>query len=96
MTRILIRQGEGPAAAYLRRQEETAQQRQELDRLIDIATSSNTQQQRTRRGLKRDGHRSAAGDEQRLRMIPAIARSVAGAIPGTNPLTELIRKESRR
>ena len=31
------------------------------------------------------GHRSAAGDEQRLRMIPVYARGVPGCIPGTSP-----------
>ena len=39
------------------------------------------------------GYRSAAGDQQRLRLIPAIARGVAGAIPGTNPLQALLAKE---
>lgn len=28
---------------------------------------------------------TAGGDERKLRGIPAIGRSVAGAIPGTNP-----------
>ena len=41
------------------------------------------------------GYRSAAGDQQRLRLIPAIARGVAGAIPGTNPLQALLAKERR-
>lgn len=31
------------------------------------------------------GHATAGGDERKLRGIPAIARGVAGAIPGTAP-----------
>lgn len=31
------------------------------------------------------GHATAGGDERKLRGIPAIARGVAGAIPGTSP-----------
>ena len=31
------------------------------------------------------------GDARRLRGIPCVARSVAGAIPGTNPLAALMR-----
>lgn len=38
------------------------------------------------------GHRSAEGDEQRLRMIPAIG-ACPGAIPGTRPDT---RRTPRR
>lgn len=41
------------------------------------------------------GYRSAAGDQQRLRLIPAIARGVAGAVPGTNPLQAYLAKERR-
>lgn len=36
-----------------------------------------------------------ATDEQRLRGIPCIARGVGGTSPGTNPLTETIRREHR-
>ncbi len=36
---------------------------------------------------------TAAGDERRLRGIPALARGVGSAIPGTNPLQALIAKE---
>lgn len=32
-----------------------------------------------------------SGDTRRLRGIPAIGYGVAGASPGTNPLTELLR-----
>jgi hypothetical protein len=31
------------------------------------------------------GTRSAEGDEERLRAIPAIAKGVAGEVPGTRP-----------
>ena len=31
------------------------------------------------------GARSAEGDEERLRAIPAIAKGVAGEVPGTRP-----------
>lgn len=34
---------------------------------------------------------TAGGDERRLRGIPAIARGVAGAIPGTHPEKEATR-----
>ena len=38
---------------------------------------------------------TAAGDSRRLRGIPALARGVGSAIPGTNPLQALIAKETR-
>lgn len=36
------------------------------------------------------------GDTRRLRGIPSIARGVAGACPGTNPLSALMASEARR
>lgn len=78
----LIRQGGGPAALteiYQTRDQE----RRDLDRMLTLSTAPETTQDRRRRGLI--AHRSPAGDEHRLRMIPAIARGVAGAIPGTSP-----------
>lgn len=51
--------------------------------MIDTANATETEQERRHRGVI--AARSAAGDEHRLRMIPAIARGVAGAIPGTAP-----------
>jgi hypothetical protein len=39
---------------------------------------------------------TAPGDSRRLRGIPAVGRGVAGAIQGTNPVAELMRRESRR
>lgn len=61
------------------------QQRQDLLRMIDTANATEDEQDRRRRGII--GARSAAGDEDRLRRIPVIARGVAGAIPGTAPHT---------
>lgn len=42
------------------------------------------------------GGATAAGDERKLRGIPAIGRGVAGAIPDTNPLAAVLAKESVR
>lgn len=70
----LIRQGEGPAAAHDRIHREQVDQRRRLDRIQaeTVVESAPT------RG-------TAAGDERKLRGIPAIGRGVAGCIPGTNP-----------
>lgn len=39
---------------------------------------------------------TSGGDWQRLRGLPAIGRGCAGAIRGTDPLGEVIRREGRR
>lgn len=39
---------------------------------------------------------TAAGDERRLRGVPAVGRGVSGAIPGTSPVGALLAHESRR
>jgi len=39
---------------------------------------------------------TAAGDERRLRGIPAVGRGCAGAIQGSDPVQALMAKESRR
>jgi len=39
---------------------------------------------------------TAAGDERRLRGIPAISRGTSGAIAGSDPLRALLQKERRR
>lgn len=39
---------------------------------------------------------TAAGDWARLRGLPAIGRGCAGAIRGTDPAGEVLRRESRR
>jgi len=38
---------------------------------------------------------TAAGDISRLRGLPAIGRGVGGAVPGTDPLRALLKKERR-
>ena len=55
--------------------------------LADILLNVDTRQLETE-------HRyiaTAAGDERKLRGIPAIGRSVAGAIPGSSPGSNLCR-----
>lgn len=39
---------------------------------------------------------TAAGDPRKLRGIPAIGRSVGGAIGGSNPEAEIVRRDGRR
>lgn len=78
----LIRQGGGPDDV-LRIYENIETERKELDRMIDTANATDSEQDKRRRGVV--AARSAAGDEHRLRGIPAIGPGVAGAIPGTKP-----------
>lgn len=78
----LIRQGEGPAG-LVRLHEQRLHDLHLLNKMIDTANATPSQQDSRRRGII--GARSAGGDEQRLRGIPAIGRNVAGAIPGTVP-----------
>lgn len=78
----LIRQG-GGTADLIRIYENLDEQRRDLRRMIDTANATETQQERRHRGLI--AARSAAGDEDRLRMIPVYARGVPGHIPGTAP-----------
>lgn len=85
MRHPLIHQGEGPAAAHERIHAEREAERRELDRMISTANA--TPDEQTGRQLT---YRSPAGDEQRLRAIPVIARGIGGAIPGTRP-TDAIR-----
>lgn len=81
MSRTLIRQGEGPAAAIIRHHRERTQQRQAFERLLEEAEQAPEldSKRRSRAGS------TAAGDPDRLRGIPAVGRSVAGAIPGSSP-----------
>jgi hypothetical protein len=44
---------------------------------------------------ERPGSPTAAGDTRKLRGIPAIGRGVAGAMNGTDPLREALKKERR-
>lgn len=75
--RLLIRQGEGPLEASRRLAEEHAEFRAKITRMwqdIDSSELVNTPSRAT-----------AAGDSRKLRGIPAIARGVSGAVPGTQP-----------
>jgi hypothetical protein len=78
MSRILIRQGEGPDNAYHRIHTQHQADRIALERIIaePIDTIKPTKA-------------TAGGDERKLRGIPAIGRGVAGAIPGTRPGSNL-------
>lgn len=78
----LIRQGGGTAAVILI-YENLSEERRALNRMIDTANATETQQEKRRRGLI--AFRSAAGDEARLRAIPVCAKGVPGCIPGTAP-----------
>jgi hypothetical protein len=78
----LIRQGEGNQGLD-RIHDERAEEAHRINRMITTANLTTTQQEQRARNLI--GARSAEGDEQRLRGIPAIGRGVAGAIPGTKP-----------
>lgn len=71
----LIRQGIGPAAAYEAARQQREADRAKLDRLAqDSAHLTNAKTFGT-----------PAGDERKLRGIPAIGRNVTGAIPGSSP-----------
>lgn len=72
----LIRQGEGPSAAYWRYHDQLIAERAAWEETMqDILTDE---------PIVIHGA-TAGGDEQKLRGIPAIARGVPGAIPGTRP-----------
>lgn len=72
--RILIRQGEGPQAAYIRLAAEHAARQAAARKAAAQPIDSKTVTRAT-----------AAGDHRKLRGIPAIARGVPGAQPGTIP-----------
>lgn len=71
----LIRQGVGPAAAYELAMQQRAEDRRKLEQI--------TRDSEHLTAVKTFG--APAGDERKLRGIPAIGRNVAGAIPGTSP-----------
>jgi hypothetical protein len=48
------------------------------------------------RALDTPGEGTASGDFRGLRGIPAIGRGVGGAIAGSDPLREVIRRDERR
>lgn len=83
----LIRQG-GGQQALVTIYEDRADRQRAIDKMISAANATDTEQERRWRGIV--SARTAAGDERRLRMIPAIARGVAGAIPGTKPGCDLL------
>jgi hypothetical protein len=87
----LIRQGEGQPG-IIRIYVQIHEQHDQLDRMIQTANLNPDLQASRRTTLI--GARSAAGDEARLRGIPAIGPGVAGAIPGTNPETIIGRLEA--
>ncbi len=77
--RHLIRQGEGPAAAYQRQRQEHTAARNRIERNIAQAqTAPDLNSNRITRA-------TAAGDEAKLRGIPCLAKGVGSAIPGTSP-----------
>lgn len=76
MTTPLIRQGEGPIAAYARREHERTAREQHIAR-ISLATDA---------PIQPAGHRTP-GDPWKLRGIPVVGvhGGIGGAIPGTRP-----------
>lgn len=91
--RHLIRQGEGPAAALERLATESEQHRRHIDHVVAAAEANAPDLDSRRRS--RSGA-TAAGDESRLRGIPALARGVGGAIPGTRPGAALASSDTGR
>lgn len=80
----LIRQGEGPAAAFARLVEEREREQRKISQIIretSAAVDAPIDSKSYRQKLP--------GDERALRGIPAIGRGVAGAIPGTRPGNDL-------
>jgi hypothetical protein len=71
--RLLVRQGEGPAAAYQRYHDEQRELEAKVERICNEICEVETG-----RGLKRSGVRSAPGDRKRLRGIPVQTRGVSG------------------
>ena len=74
--RILIRQGIGPAAAYEQARKQRLDDKARLER---IARDSD----HILENAKSFG--TPAGDERKLRGIPAIGRGVTGAVGGSVP-----------
>lgn len=84
----LIRPGGGQDEIH-RIYENRAREAERVRRMINTATSDESEQQKRHRGLV--GSRSPAGDEDRLRGIPVSVQGVAGVIPGTQPEAAAIR-----
>lgn len=89
MRASLIRQGEGPAAAYERQRREREAERAKVERITrDSADLPDVVEKRApRRELTKPG------DERKLRGIPVQARGVGGTMPGSDPLAEVLRSD---
>jgi hypothetical protein len=81
--------GDDPLNRYVARARLIKHQAQVL---ADIAreVGGNVKEERARKTFA-----SPAGDEQKLRGIPAISRGTSGCIRGTDPERELIRREEQ-
>ena len=77
---------------YLDEQQERIAWEQKLAFILDATGEPMPEEFKGRRG-QMIGSRSAEDDLARLRALPAIAPGVSGAIPHTDPLRELLRKE---
>jgi hypothetical protein len=72
--RILVRQGEGPAAAYQRWHAEQAEHERKIEAICnEVVEPTST------KGPRRIGVRSAPADRKRLRGIPVQTEGVGGA-----------------
>lgn len=83
----MIRQGEGPAAAYARLHAEHLERLRAIARVVRLAESAPELDSR------RVSRSTAAGDSRKLRGIPVQARGVGGTSPGSDPLAALLAKE---
>lgn len=76
------------------RHERAEARARDLEKVIRIIDGSTTTPA-TQHAGKQIGHRSAEGDQRRMRAIPVIAPAVIGTIPGTDPPAACIAKEQR-
>ena len=83
----LIRQGEGPAQAYARIDQEHDERQRAIEKIL---------RQNVELDSRRTTRATAAGDSAKLRGIPVQARGVGGTSPGTDPLAALLDKERQR
>ena len=86
MRQPLIRQGESLDAALDRLRRERESLRRKLDEI------ANTPELAPELDSRRRGRGTAAGDRDKLRGIPAAGRSVGGAMRGTDPQAETMRR----
>lgn len=66
----------------------------ETDPLEALIAKREAEEQATREAMD-TGDSTAQADPQDLRGIPCIARGVGGTSPGTNPLSEAVRRSLR-